>query len=157
MLHIHAQHLDALQAFRIEAGHINCTDAAGGEAGPLGGATAEDVERQASAVSGSDSRAASYLQQASQTQASEAAGMRAEEFTAFKEEQVKARGVEFVTKDGTYNPLEPGGSRDPNYRPKVATWGMFPRPNDISKTYGGGRTYRPGEACPAYSLCASLD
>ncbi|KAL3829779.1 hypothetical protein ACJIZ3_018581 [Penstemon smallii] len=32
------------------------------------------------------------------------------------------------------------------YKPKVSTWGVFPRPNDISKTYGGGRTLRPGEA-----------
>lgn len=29
---------------------------------------------------------------------------------------------------------------------QVATWGMFPRPPDISKAYGGGRTLRPGEA-----------
>ncbi|XP_073154930.1 uncharacterized protein [Henckelia pumila] len=32
------------------------------------------------------------------------------------------------------------------YKPKVSTWGVFPRPKDISKTYGGGRTIRPGEA-----------
>lgn len=32
------------------------------------------------------------------------------------------------------------------YKPKVSTWGVFPRPNDISKTFGGGRTIRPGEA-----------
>lgn len=32
------------------------------------------------------------------------------------------------------------------YKPKVSTWGVFPRPNNISKTYGGGRTLRPGEA-----------
>ncbi|XP_051141759.1 uncharacterized protein LOC127258776 [Andrographis paniculata] len=32
------------------------------------------------------------------------------------------------------------------YKPKVSTWGVFPRPSDISKTYGGGRTIRPGEA-----------
>ncbi|XP_021837155.2 uncharacterized protein [Spinacia oleracea] len=31
------------------------------------------------------------------------------------------------------------------YKPKVTTWGVFPRPNDISKTFGGGRTIRPGE------------
>lgn len=31
------------------------------------------------------------------------------------------------------------------YKPKVSTWGVFPRPNNISKTYGGGRTIRPGE------------
>ncbi|CAN4112684.1 unnamed protein product [Withania somnifera] len=31
------------------------------------------------------------------------------------------------------------------YKPKVSTWGVFPRPNNISKTFGGGRTIRPGE------------
>ncbi|XVF24215.1 hypothetical protein REPUB_Repub13aG0108500 [Reevesia pubescens] len=31
------------------------------------------------------------------------------------------------------------------YKPKVSTWGVFPRPGNISKTYGGGRTIRPGE------------
>ena len=29
---------------------------------------------------------------------------------------------------------------------QVATWGMFPRPDNISKAYGGGRTLRPGQA-----------
>ncbi|XP_074286498.1 uncharacterized protein LOC141611777 [Silene latifolia] len=32
------------------------------------------------------------------------------------------------------------------YKPKVSTWGMFPRPSNISETFGGGRTIRPGEA-----------
>ncbi|XP_016499896.1 uncharacterized protein LOC107818405 [Nicotiana tabacum] len=32
------------------------------------------------------------------------------------------------------------------YKPKISTWGVFPRPNDISKAFGGGRTLRPGEA-----------
>lgn len=32
------------------------------------------------------------------------------------------------------------------YKPKVTTWGVFPRPNNISKTFGGGRNIRPGEA-----------
>ncbi|KAL7120434.1 hypothetical protein ACP275_02G122600 [Erythranthe tilingii] len=35
---------------------------------------------------------------------------------------------------------------DELYKPKVSTWGLFPRPNDISKAYGGGRTLRPGQA-----------
>ncbi|KAF3437462.1 hypothetical protein FNV43_RR20215 [Rhamnella rubrinervis] len=35
---------------------------------------------------------------------------------------------------------------DPNlYKPKVSSWGVFPRPNNISKTFGGGRVIRPGE------------
>lgn len=32
------------------------------------------------------------------------------------------------------------------YKPKVSTWGVFPRPRNISKTFGGGRNIRPGEA-----------
>ncbi|XP_027163200.1 uncharacterized protein LOC113763564 [Coffea eugenioides] len=31
------------------------------------------------------------------------------------------------------------------YKPKVSTWGVFPRPSNISKTYGGGKNIRPGE------------
>ncbi|KAK3223816.1 hypothetical protein Dsin_010841 [Dipteronia sinensis] len=31
------------------------------------------------------------------------------------------------------------------YKPKVSTWGVFPRPENISKTFGGGRTIRPGD------------
>lgn len=31
-----------------------------------------------------------------------------------------------------------------DYRPKVSTWGMFPRPDNISKAYGGGRTIEKG-------------
>lgn len=31
------------------------------------------------------------------------------------------------------------------YKPNVSTWGVFPRPSNISKTYGGGRNIRPGE------------
>ncbi|XP_078179307.1 cytochrome C oxidase subunit [Carex rostrata] len=31
------------------------------------------------------------------------------------------------------------------YRPKVKTWGVFPRPSNISKTYGGGKVIRPGD------------
>ncbi|XP_027114070.1 uncharacterized protein [Coffea arabica] len=31
------------------------------------------------------------------------------------------------------------------YKPQVSTWGVFPRPSNISKTYGGGRNIRPGE------------
>ncbi|KAH7528057.1 uncharacterized protein LOC107417758 [Ziziphus jujuba] len=31
------------------------------------------------------------------------------------------------------------------YKPKVSSWGVFPRPNDISRTFGGGRVIKPGE------------
>ncbi|GAX77168.1 hypothetical protein CEUSTIGMA_g4613.t1 [Chlamydomonas eustigma] len=32
------------------------------------------------------------------------------------------------------------------YQPKVSTWGAFPRPNNISEAYGGGRNIAPGQA-----------
>jgi hypothetical protein len=32
------------------------------------------------------------------------------------------------------------------YKPKVTTWGVFPRPQNISQAYGGGRNIRPGQA-----------
>ncbi|KAJ0262316.1 Cytochrome C oxidase subunit [Hirschfeldia incana] len=31
------------------------------------------------------------------------------------------------------------------YKPKVSTWGVFPRPSNISETFGGGRTIQPGD------------
>ncbi|KAG2493228.1 hypothetical protein HYH03_008644 [Edaphochlamys debaryana] len=31
------------------------------------------------------------------------------------------------------------------YKPKVTTWGVFPRPKDISEAYGGGRNIKPGQ------------
>lgn len=31
------------------------------------------------------------------------------------------------------------------HKPKVATWGVFPRPRNISEAYGGGRNLRPGQ------------
>lgn len=37
------------------------------------------------------------------------------------------------------------GAGEEAYRPKVATWGVFPRPRDISKSLGGGRNLRPGQ------------
>lgn len=32
------------------------------------------------------------------------------------------------------------------YKPKVSSWGVFPRPGNISKTFGGGKVIRPGQA-----------
>jgi len=40
--------------------------------------------------------------------------------------------VVFETKSGDYNPT-------------ISTWGVFPRPSNISKAYGGGRTIRKEE------------
>ncbi|XP_047980775.1 uncharacterized protein LOC125222296 [Salvia hispanica] len=43
------------------------------------------------------------------------------------------------------------------YKPKVSTWGVFPRPNNISKTFGGGRTLRPGDALETAEERAAKD
>lgn len=67
--------------------------------------------------------------------------LRPEEFTRQKEEERK-HNVEIITVDQHYVPSQEGEA----YQPTVATWGLFPRPNDISKAYGGGRTLRPGQA-----------
>jgi len=32
------------------------------------------------------------------------------------------------------------------YKPKVSTWGVFPRPQNISQAYGGGREIIPGQS-----------
>ncbi|XVE69516.1 hypothetical protein DITRI_Ditri09bG0158300 [Diplodiscus trichospermus] len=53
-----------------------------------------------------------------------------------------------TSKFGEATTSEPKQNTEDNsdiYRPKVSTWGVFPRPGNISKTYGGGRTIRPGE------------
>ncbi|KAL6757912.1 hypothetical protein V8C86DRAFT_2613023 [Haematococcus lacustris] len=48
------------------------------------------------------------------------------------------------------DPLEAGEGQGPGegqavYQPKVTTWGVFPRPKDISKEFGGGRNLAPGQ------------
>ena len=85
--------------------------------------------------------------------------MRAEEFTALKTARERARGAEIITVDAGANAAEGGGGGgddgsgsaegENGYRPKVATWGVFPRPDNISKAFGGGRTIRPGDALEA--------
>ena len=44
-------------------------------------------------------------------------------------------------------PLSPVITRkgDTSYSPKTSTWGVFPRPADMSKAYGGGRNIEPGK------------
>ncbi|VFQ84225.1 unnamed protein product [Cuscuta campestris] len=43
------------------------------------------------------------------------------------------------------------------YKPKVSTWGVFPRPNNISKSFGGGRIIKPGEALETAEEKAAKD
>lgn len=77
--------------------------------------------------------------------------MRAEEFTALKSARERARGAEIITVDAAEGGEEASeknaeGGENNGYRPRVATWGVFPRPDNISKAFGGGRTIRPGDA-----------
>ncbi|KAA8537304.1 hypothetical protein F0562_027009 [Nyssa sinensis] len=53
-----------------------------------------------------------------------------------------------TSKFGDATVLKPKPIQEDNsdlYKPKVSTWGVFPRPSNISKTYGGGKIIRPGE------------
>lgn len=53
-----------------------------------------------------------------------------------------------TSKFGESTVLKPEPKQGENlefYKPKVSTWGVFPRPGNISKTFGGGRTIRPGD------------
>ncbi|KAJ4711520.1 Cytochrome C oxidase subunit [Melia azedarach] len=48
--------------------------------------------------------------------------------------------------DSTASKPEPSqGDNSDFYKPKVSTWGVFPRPVNISKTFGGGKVIRPGD------------
>ena len=86
---------------------------------------------------------------------------RMEDFTIAKEAQMKKRGAEIITVDAYQDSPDQqqqqqgaaataaaadDGDDDGMYTPKVATWGIFPRPKNISKAYGGGRNIRPGQA-----------
>lgn len=50
--------------------------------------------------------------------------------------------VEIISVDKNYSTDKK--VMDPSYSPKVATWGVFERPANISETYGGGRTIKAG-------------
>uniref|UniRef100_A0A7S0T4K8 Transmembrane protein n=1 Tax=Erythrolobus madagascarensis TaxID=708628 RepID=A0A7S0T4K8_9RHOD len=52
-----------------------------------------------------------------------------------KAQQIDANGVDSSCVDGVH-------------KPKVSTWGVFPRPDNISKAYGGGRTIPRGGLQP---------
>lgn len=95
--------------------------------------------------------------------------MSAEEFAAAKEARLRQMGAAIITVDQRYNPGQRAEQPPPpdeadtsaalvtapeavepvRYQPKVSTWGMFPRPNDISKAYGGGRDIKPGSCTRA--------
>ncbi|GBF88088.1 hypothetical protein Rsub_00800 [Raphidocelis subcapitata] len=100
--------------------------------------------------------------------------LRPEEFTLAREERARAMGADIIRKDPTAvisrsrgvadapapadadadaGAAEGAGAEGAGaaegegqaYRPKVTTWGVFPRPSNISEAYGGGRNIRPGQ------------
>ena len=76
-----------------------------------------------------------------------------EETRSDVERKQKTVNVQIISKDTSYNPFDEDESivgmddidTGVNYKPKVSTWGVFPRPKDISKEYGGGRTLKKDE------------
>ena len=46
-------------------------------------------------------------------------------------------------------------SVDKTYKPTVTTWGVFPRPNDSSAAYGGGRNLAPGQPLESEAAAAA--
>ena len=59
--------------------------------------------------------------------------------------------VRILTRDADYDPFDADEKEvgydveGAVYKPSVSTWGVFERPPDISKTYGGGRTIKREE------------
>lgn len=104
------------------------------------GAPVEEAQVENSGL-GSASQAAGYLQQAVQgTDASK--GMRMETYSVLKEQEMRKQKVEIISVDKSYSTDKK--VMDPNYNPKVSTWGVFERPANISEAYGGGRTIKAG-------------
>ncbi|PIA53485.1 hypothetical protein AQUCO_00900228v1 [Aquilegia coerulea] len=63
-----------------------------------------------------------------------------------------------TSKFGTATPPDLNKQEESDlYKPKVSTWGVFPRPNNISKTFGGGRTIRPGDVLETEEEKAAKD
>ncbi|KAL0033866.1 hypothetical protein WJX77_008234 [Trebouxia sp. C0004] len=104
------------------------------------GAPVEEAHVENSGL-GSASQAAGYLQQAVRgTDASK--GMRMETYSVLKEQEMRKQKVEIISVDKSYSTDKK--VMDPNYNPKVSTWGVFERPANISEAYGGGRTIKAG-------------
>lgn len=61
-----------------------------------------------------------------------------------KEERERERGANVI-------------STDTSYKPSVGTWGIYPRPKDISKAYGGGRNITPADSAISAEEQAEFD
>ena len=88
-------------------------------------------------------QAAGFLRDVLESGAAADAGVLSpEQFTLKREAEQRSRGAELITIDASAKQEAAGAA----YRPKVATWGVFPRPANISREFGGGRTIQPGQA-----------
>ena len=61
-----------------------------------------------------------------------------------KEERERERGASVI-------------SSDSSYKPSVGTWGIYERPKDISKAYGGGRNITPADSAITAEEQAEFD
>ena len=113
------------------------------------------LQNREAALSGNAEEAASYLKRIMTKEKRDDADLRPEQFTLKRDEEIRAQGVDFISSDKGYNPLLDQASSD-SYKPRSTSWGMYPRPADISKAYGGGRTYKPGEVGISLLQCAQL-
>lgn len=98
---------------------------------------------------GSESEPAAFLRGAFAGGDEDLQGLRMEEITATLTARERAKGADIITAAPAAPPAD-----DSTYSPRVATWGVFPRPDNISKAYGGGRTIRPGDATEAPEAAA---
>ena len=105
-----------------------------------------EIERAKGIVSGTrrrfDSQDYGLAQQQDEAQASmsaDRAAIAAAKAAAAMQEEAIQDGVE---SESSSTP----GSTESVHNPAVATWGVFPRPRNISQAYGGGRNLKPGQA-----------
>ena len=75
-----------------------------------------------------------------------------EQYTAAREERQKQLGAEIISADQSYNPNEGSrsGGGEEVYKPKVTTWGVFPRPNNVRTQWVTG-----GEVGHEVTVCKS--
>lgn len=60
-----------------------------------------------------------------------------------REQMAEAEAFFNPGKAGTASPTKEDMGED-EYKPKVSTWGVFPRPDNISRTFGGGKRIQVG-------------
>ena len=84
-----------------------------------------------------------------QDEAEAAMAKEREEIAAKKMAKAAAAIAALEQKNATDTEIKKIGNEEEiedEHKPAVATWGVFPRPKNISETYGGGRNLKPGQA-----------